>query len=97
MKRIEYLPSESNLCGHDALPFDDQQAVGALALLPAAQFLVTFEATDDAVIAASGALRSAKQTFRATLAGVGVGVCVGDSDGSLVAQQPVHFIGAVHF
>ena len=46
------------MSGHDPLTFNDEEAIGALALLPSAELLVTFEAGDDPVIPASGALWS---------------------------------------
>jgi hypothetical protein len=48
------------------LALDDQQAIGALALLPSAEFLVSFEAGDDAVIATPGALWRPQQPLLTT-------------------------------
>lgn len=60
------LPSEGDLGGHDPLAFYNQQAIGALALLPSAEFLVSFEAGDDAVIATPGALWRPQQPLLTT-------------------------------
>lgn len=48
------------------MALDDQQAIGALALLPSAEFLVSFEAGDDAVIATPGALWRPQQPLLTT-------------------------------
>jgi len=58
------LPSQSHLGGHDALPLHHQQAVGALAVAPAAEPLVSFQARHHAVVAAPGAFGSAAQLPR---------------------------------
>lgn len=58
------LPSERHLGGHDALPLHHQQAVGTLAVAPAAEPLVSLQARHHAVVAASGALRRAAQLSR---------------------------------
>lgn len=52
------LSSQGHLSGHNPLPFHHEEAIGALAFLPPAELLVAFEAGDDPVIPAPGALWS---------------------------------------
>lgn len=71
--RNRFWPSEGDLGGHDPLALDDQQAIGALALLPSAEFLVSFEAGDDAVIATAGALWRPQQPLLTSTTTTGLG------------------------
>lgn len=57
---LSLLPPERHLRGHHPLPLRDQCALGAHAVLPAAEALVAFERGDHAVVPTSGALRGAR-------------------------------------
>jgi len=67
------LAAQGHLGGHDPLAIHHQLAVGAAALAPTAQSLVTLDTGDHAVIAAPGTLGRPQETSL-PLANSGTGV-----------------------
>ena len=59
--KLDYIPSECDLCGHDALSLDHEQTVGTLTVPPATVPLVPFQTGHHTVVATSGTLGRPQQ------------------------------------